>query len=120
MIHKIVIKNRLPGMNEVINKNRVNKFAGARLKKETTEMIAWNIKAQMNGKIKNQIDITFKWHCKDKRRDKDNIMSAQKFIFDGLQMAGIIKNDGWNEVRNISHKFLISGTEMVEIYMQEV
>lgn len=49
----------------------------------------------------------FTWYCKDRRKDKDNVIAGQKFVFDGLQKAGIIEDDGWKQVGNISHEFKI-------------
>jgi hypothetical protein len=49
----------------------------------------------------------FTWIEKDKRRNKDNIAFAKKYIFDGLVNAGIIKNDGWSEVRGFTDEFQV-------------
>ena len=39
--------------------------------------------------------IVFRWIEPNRRRDKDNVAFAKKFILDSLQEVGIIKNDGW-------------------------
>lgn len=94
-----VLNGRLPGANEYINANRQNKYLGAKLKRETEDSIVLQIKAQLlkdkKPKLKPPIDIGIQWFVKDKRRDKDNIIFAKKFIMDALQTAGIIGNDNW-------------------------
>lgn len=100
------IPGRLPGMNELINANRISKWAGSKQKKDYTNKIAKLAKSQLEI-IECKVDVTIKWYCKDRRRDKDNIMAGAKFIFDGLQEGGIIKNDGWNEIGDINHLFYI-------------
>lgn len=47
----------------------------------------------------------FKWFCKDRRRDPDNIASNAKFVFDALVKSGRLESDGWKFVANISHEF---------------
>jgi hypothetical protein len=37
------------------------------------------------------------WYEESKRRDPDNIRVGEKFIWDGLVAAGVIKNDGWKQ-----------------------
>lgn len=67
------------------------------------------------------IDVEMTWYCKNKRRDKDNIMAGQKFIFDGLVEANVIKNDGWAQIGDVSHLFKIDkDNPRVEIQLREV
>ena len=105
---RLVIQGRLPGTNEINRKNRGTGGwkAGASQKKQYTKMVAWACKLQKLQPFHRQINLTFKWYCKEKRRNKDNIIGAQKFVFDGLQEAGIIKNDGWAEIGIIEHDFV--------------
>ena len=94
-------------MNEIINANRNNRFAGATQKKEYTEFIAWECKRQNVKPITEKVDLVITWYCKNKRKDKDNISAGTKFILDGLILAGVLNNDGWNEIGNICHKFKV-------------
>lgn len=111
----LVIQGRLPGMNEITKANRSNRHVGGGQKKNYDELVIWSCKACKLEAINEQVDVTFTWYCKDKRRDKDNIMAGQKFIFDGLQKAGILKNDGWKEIGDINHRFILNKTEKVEV-----
>lgn len=116
---KLVVPGRLPGMNELINANRISKWAGSKQKKDETRRISTFAKQQLEP-VDVKIDITFNWYCKDKRRDKDNIAGGgQKFVLDGLQDAEIIKNDGWGEIGNIRHLFFIDkNNERVEVVIE--
>jgi Holliday junction resolvase RusA-like endonuclease len=52
----------------------------------------------LNGKRICSAFFIFHWIEKDRRRDKDNIAMAKKFILDSLQEWGVLKNDGWKQV----------------------
>lgn len=102
---KFVILSDLPDLNTYIKAERSNKFAGASLKKKATNSVYLEIKAS---KCKDRFDKVFLkigYFCKDRRIDKDNIAFKKKFIFDGMQKAGIIKNDGWNTIIGWDEKF---------------
>lgn len=71
--------------------------------------------------IRKQVDIEFVWVEKNKKRDKDNIAFAKKFILDALQDLGVIGNDGWNEVGNLSDKYQVDRNDPhVDVYLKEV
>lgn len=55
------------------------------------------------------------WFERNKRRDPDNIASFIKFIFDGLQKAKILKNDGWKEIVGWENTFKISDKRGVKV-----
>lgn len=102
-----IIKGRLPDLNTYIKAERTNKYIAAKMKSDWTT-IAKLTAASKIAPIRVPVTISFTWFVKDKRRDKDNIMFGQKFILDGLVEAGILKNDGWDAIRQIHHAFTIS------------
>ena len=100
----------LPSLNEVTNANRRHWSRGARLKREAEEVIIDELRPQRVAPVGPcHIDILFVE--KNKRRDKDNVISAQKFILDALQKYGILKND--------NNKYVLSLTPRVA-YAKEV
>jgi Holliday junction resolvase RusA-like endonuclease len=99
---KLVIPHRLPSLNEVIGANRGNKYAGAKLKKQTQTMIEHHIKLQDIGKFE-KVRIDIDWYEPNKKRDFDNISSAKKFILDAMVSCGMIPNDGW---KNLAPSFV--------------
>ena len=105
----IFLPGDLPGLNRVIGANRANKHAGARLKHKTDEALIAELHALQCAKLPNTPLLwTFIWQCSNKRRDPDNIASAAKFVFDALQKAGVLDNDGWGQVAEIHHYFATS------------
>ena len=117
-MQKLIIKGQLPGLNEMTNANRTNIYMGSKQKKEFTNLVVWSCKACKLMPVDGLNDYEFTWFCKDKRRDKDNRMAGQKFVFDGLQRAGVIKNDGWDQVGIVTHRFEVDkANPRVEILM---
>lgn len=94
-------------MNEITGANRFNRYVGSKQKKEYTALVALCAKKARIGRIKNKVDVDIAWIEKNKRRDKDNISAGQKFIFDGLIQAGVLKNDGWGEIGEINHSYMV-------------
>lgn len=41
------------------------------------------------------------WYAKDRRTDKDNISFADKYIYDGMVDAGLLQNDGFNNLGDL-------------------
>jgi Holliday junction resolvase RusA-like endonuclease len=102
---KIIIPGRLPGTNEIIaaakkGKRKYQPYAD--MKEQYTNTIAWL--AVKLPKYK-KVNITITWFEPNKKRDPDNIMGGQKFIFDGLKMAGVIKDDSQKYIGVIKHHF---------------
>jgi Holliday junction resolvase RusA-like endonuclease len=94
-MNSVIYLDPLVDLNEYINAERSNRFHAAKLKKEETERVAWQIKKQKIPAFQTITRIVFIWKHKDKRKDFDNVEFSQKFIKDGMVMAGIIKNDSW-------------------------
>lgn len=102
------IHAKLPSLNEVINKDRGNKFAGAVHKKETEKLITRYIKKALGTgelqPVSEAVTIKIDWYEKTRRRDVDNIQSGQKFILDALVSNGVLPDDNRRYVRQIYHK----------------
>lgn len=115
---KFTIHGELPTMNEIIKVSKSHHMAYANMKKDYTALVM--MFATQLPKI-SKADYEMHWYCKNRRKDKDNIMAGQKFIFDGLVKAEKIKNDGWNDIGNISHKFFVDKDEpRVEVFIKEL
>lgn len=120
---KIVIPGELPTMNEIIaeSKRGRGKYQPYNeIKREYTETIAWIVKSKIKKKYK-RINLEIMWVCKNRRKDKDNIIAGTKFILDGLVEGGAIPNDGWKEIGNINHRFKTDKNDpRVEVVITEV
>ena len=89
----LVIRGELTSLNEYINAERTNRFRAAKIKKEETERIYYECKEQKLQRIRGAKKAVFTWFSKNERKDFDNIEFAQKFIWDGLVMAGVLLSD---------------------------
>lgn len=115
---KFTIHGELPTMNEIIKVSKSHHMVYANMKKDYTALVM--MFATQLPKI-GKADYEMHWYCKNRRKDKDNIIAGQKFIFDGLVKAEKIKNDGWNDIGNISHKFFVDKDEpRVEVFIKEL
>ena len=116
---KITIPGELPTLNEIIDESKRHWGAYKTMKDNHTE--AAKLIAQSKLEPMEKVDITFKWHCKNRRKDKDNIIVGQKFIIDGLVEAGILENDGWKQIGDIKHSFEVDKEKpRVEVEIKEV
>lgn len=123
MEYILIVKGRLPGLNEYIDANRTNKFKGAKFKERHEQALIFVIKTQLkNIKIDKKIFITYHFFEPNKRRDLDNISAfAHKVIQDALVKSGIIKNDGWKEIVGFKDTFYIDKERpRIEVVLQEV
>lgn len=106
MTHKIFIPGKFPSLNDYVDAERSNRYAGAKMKKEYTALAAGYFKALPN--IDEPMYIQFTFIEQNSRRDPDNFVAfARKCILDGLQVAGKIPNDnmkwvtGWEDAWEI-------------------
>lgn len=99
---KFEIPGSLPGMNEIIEAAKSHFGAYAKMKEEHTTAITWLAKKLPAYK---RVVLVITWYEPDRRRDPDNIMAGQKFIMDGLVMAGVIPNDSQRHIKGILHRF---------------
>ena len=90
---KFFIPGTLPSLNEVIEANRRNKYAGAMLKRETQKLIDAYISISQLTPVKSPVTIHIEWREPNNRRDVDNIQSSKKFILDSLVEMKILPND---------------------------
>ena len=118
------IEQRLPSMNELIAANRQNRYKGAKMKRETEEVIGQYIRlARLRGTIKpvsEPVEVYIEWHEKTKKRDADNIQQGAKYVLDALQKQGILINDNRRYVKQIYHKIVDDTADFVEVTLKGV
>lgn len=118
---RLVIKGRLPGLNEYIEAERRNRYKGAAMKRESEAIVAWGIKASRLKPFSKAVVMRYRWYEKDKRRDKDNVSSfGRKVIQDALVKMKILKGDGWNYIEEFSDEFYIDKNDpRIEVEIEE-
>lgn len=125
-IYKFTIYGRLDGLNEYTKSNRYNRYAGGKMKKDNEQIIAGFISNALDeGLLKRNIDIPVKisidWYEPNERRDIDNIVFAQKFIFDALVQNDILEDDNRKCIKEITHKvFTDKDNPRIEVSIEEI
>lgn len=104
---RFVIPGRLSGLNEMVNANRTNPYKGAKLKKDNERIVMDALRYQRVQPVYEPVYLRFMWVEPNKRRDKDNIASAHKYILDALVKMGILENDGWKQILGFSDRFAV-------------
>ncbi len=101
----VIIFNRgFCTLNEYINKERSNKYAGAKLKKQETDFVTLFCKNKF--KLEKKVNIVFTWlEDTDHAKDPDNVSYAKKFILDGLVKAGVLQNDTYKQIQGFKDIF---------------
>lgn len=124
MDNTFTIEEKLPSMNDVVEKNRTNRYVGAKFKKSIEDTIGWTIEEALLTKtlwpVYSACVIEIDWHEATKRRDVDNIQSSQKFILDAMVKNGILKNDNRRYVRQIYHNIIDDEIDYVVVRIKEI
>jgi Holliday junction resolvase RusA-like endonuclease len=108
---------QLPGLNDIISVARSHPLASASQKKKWTNLVA----RAMTGihPLPTPVGVMFDWYERG-RRDPDNVMAGQKYIFDALVGKGVIPDDSWANVLSISHRFHTAKESRVDVTVFEV
>jgi Holliday junction resolvase RusA-like endonuclease len=114
----------LPGeftqLNQYIRAERGNKFEAAGIKQAETLRTMAEVQ-DLPAVALYPVSVTFTWHRTDRRTDPDNIAFAAKYILDGLVKAGVLKDDGMDEIAELHHHFTIDkSTAGVAVLIQPV
>nr|DAR29965.1 MAG TPA: crossover junction endodeoxyribonuclease [Caudoviricetes sp.] len=99
------IEGRLPTLNEYTKVSRGNKYASARMKLNAENLILQCISNTVTGQVKPPYFIEFHWFENSRRRDKDNVCFAKKFILDALQKGNYIENDNNKYIKGFTDLF---------------
>lgn len=105
----LTIPGRLEGLNEYIAAMNADRHKGNKLKRSRTEEVAWHCRAQLKGwKPKPPVRLSYRYYEPNRKRDKDNVAGfAHKVVQDGLVLARVLKNDGWDDVDGFADDFAV-------------
>ncbi len=95
MVQSFTVPGRLPGLNEYTYECRCNPRSGARMKREAEEAVMWAARAAHLKRMRPPVHVHVSYYEPNKRRDKDNVYTAIKFILDALVKIGVLGNDNW-------------------------
>lgn len=108
MNYKFTIRGTLPGLNELIEAERRNRFIGAKLKKQYEAVVMRAARSLGNVEFEEPVYMVYHWYEKDRRRDEDNICAfGRKVIQDALVKARFLRNDGWKNIAGFEDRFYV-------------
>lgn len=110
------INERLPSLNEYIRECRGNKYGSAKFKRDVERKIM--LSARDMPEITAPCVVHFTWFERTKRRDKDNVAFAKKFILDALQKSGKLPNDNNRYVLGFTDEFVYGEGDGVEVMVE--
>lgn len=125
---RFVFDIKLPSQNEIINmsmgqKRRYSPYGHA--KGPIEKLLVAQIKEQLREqkcegfKIEEKVFFLFTWTSSNKRTDPDNRMAGQKFVFDALVKAGLMKTDGHKYALGIYHHLKYGNVDKVDVLVGE-
>ena len=117
----LIIPGRFPALNEVLAAARTHWSVYHKEKRRYTEKVALLARAARLKPVQHPVVICFRWVEKDKKRDKDNLRAACKFVLDGLAEAGILPTDGWRWIAGFEDRFEVDKKNpRIEVTIREI
>ena len=122
MQYKLTIPCTLPGLNEYIKAERSNKHKAAAMKRDTEHIISFVIRDQLKGiKLDRTVAMHYTWVEPNRKRDKENIAFARKFIQDSLVNMRVLPDDGWKYIEGFTDRFIVDREKpRVEVVIEEI
>ena len=108
MIQKLIIQaNHLPDLNKYIHQERTSRYSGAKIKKEWTNITKMLAIANKLKPMQSPVEVYVSFYKKNKKVDKDNLLVNIKFLLDGLVAAGVLHDDGWDDILHLGFHWYI-------------
>ena len=105
-MREITIYGKFPSLNKYVDACRRNHFAGNKMIHDAEKKIIKALEGQKP--LKTPIQINYLFCEENRRRDHDNVSSFFHKVFqDSLTKAGLIPNDGWNEISGYKDDFTV-------------
>lgn len=98
-----------PTLNDQVNDARTNRYKSAATKKKWTGLVA-DIVADAP-KFEGDVWVMYQWFVKNFRRDGDNVKASAKYLMDGLEIAGVIRNDNLSVIQSPQIDYFYRATE---------
>lgn len=117
---ELKIQVRMPNLNDYTAAIAYSRYKGGDMKDEWDEVVQDYAVAQKLGRFTEPVFIEFHWYEPNTKRDQDNVAFAKKFILDGLQKAGVLKNDNYKWVKGFSDHFHYEQGAGVHVIMTEI
>ena len=117
---RVTIKGRFPSINEYVNCCRRNRYSGAAMVDKAEKDIIDQLKKQKLKPFKVPVRIAYKFYEPNRRRDKDNVSGFFHKVFqDSLVKAGLLPDDGWDEISGYRDDFGIDKNPHIDVLVYE-
>jgi Holliday junction resolvase RusA-like endonuclease len=110
MMQTAFIASRLPSLNQIIDAAKVRNGRWSRyaeLKQVYQSVCQLDLKRAKLKPILGPVSLTFIWMEPNQKQDPDNLICGQKFVIDALVALKILRNDGWKDIRSITHEWAV-------------
>lgn len=117
---KLVIPGEFPTQNEIINKAKTH-WAKYKKMKDTYDDIVKLFANKQEIPFYESVKLDITYYRKNKSYDPDNIVAAKKFILDGLRKVGVLKDDGWKQIKGFTESWKVDKENpRIEVIFEEV
>ena len=115
--NNIIIRGGLPGLNEMIDTARRNRYESAKQKKKYTKLVEKELIAQhcIPDKPHTSLGITCLWIESGRARDPDNVRVGIKYVLDAMVNTGVLMDDSIKYVRFLKDTFEKGNKRKVEV-----
>jgi len=92
------------------------------MKRDAEQKIVLIARTQLRGvQVTGPVIMHYTWYERTKRRDKDNIAFAKKFVQDALVKAGVLQGDGWAYIQGFTDNFDVDPAKpRIEVRITEI
>jgi hypothetical protein len=104
MALEFFIPGEFTTLNEWIAAANRNRHAAAKIKRDETARVRFAA-FDVPEITRYPVHLHLTWYRRNRKSDPDNIAFAIKFVLDGLQDAGVMRQDTWASVATIAHHF---------------
>src|SRR5512139_442853 len=113
MTRELWIPARMPGLNELVGENP---YVYNKAKQKWSHVIGILARAQRFEPVTSPAHFVYEFVEPDRKRDPSNFcFAAAKFIEDALQVAGLLKNDGWKHVSSFAFTWKVGNPSGVKV-----
>lgn len=117
MVFEIPLK--LPSLNEYVDMCRESRYGANTFKRTLEAAIICHIRKARVRPVTSPVRVRFVWYEATRKRDKDNVSFAKKFILDALQKAGILPKDDNRYIAGFSDEFIYHSGQRVVVELEE-
>ena len=127
---KVTIRGELPDLNQIVAASKVQGtragrrwYRYAEMKRRLEEDVVYQIRQQaVPPVVEYPAALEFRWFCRSRRKDPDNISSGgRKIILDAFVAAGVLRNDGWKDISGFRDTFDVDAPNpRVEVHFEPV